>query len=151
MRLIVLKSLVALFYLGTGIMAVIIKSSGHFPFSCISWQISHTSCIAFFLSSTFLLEFHPLALPSRPSFLKLLLQFYSLVMLDRFPPPPPPLLLQSVSLLRLTFHLCCRSIQCMLSIFPYFFCFSYCLSCTVCNPYILTYPFVLPRQLRHFS
>src|SRR5688572_7677951 len=28
-------------------MAILVKSSGHFPFSYISWQISHTSCTAF--------------------------------------------------------------------------------------------------------
>src|SRR2546425_7371117 len=45
----VLKSLqfTALFFFGKGIMAVLVKSSGHFSSSYISLQISQSSCVAF--------------------------------------------------------------------------------------------------------
>src|SRR6267154_380007 len=45
MRHIVLKPLhfTALFFLGKGIMAALVKSSGHFLFSYIFWQMSQTS------------------------------------------------------------------------------------------------------------
>src|SRR2546425_6888558 len=44
----VLKSLqfTALFFFGKGIMAVLVKSSGHFSSSYISLQISQSSCVA---------------------------------------------------------------------------------------------------------